>query len=102
VNAVTGAAMMVRREVWEKIGGFDLKFSPAVYEDVSFCLEAKNLKYEIAYEPKAVFLHLMHGSQTETTGWFAPANHDRNLSLLFTKHGQPPCDDHIFYNMRSG
>ena len=102
VNAVTGAAMMIKREVWDRLGGFDQKYLRGVYEDCDLCLSAKKLKYEIAYEPKAIFLHLMHGSQTDTNNFFNQKDHDHNLSLLFTKHGQPPTDDAIFFNMRSG
>ena len=102
VNAVTGAAMMVKREVWDRLGGFDTKFGRGVYDDCDLCLSAKKLKYEIAYEPKAMWHHLMHGSQTDTNNFFNQKDHDHNLSLLFTKHGQPACDDHIFFNMKGG
>jgi len=100
VNAVTGAAMMVKREVWDKLGGFDTKFSLGVFEDVDLCLSAKKLGYEIAYEPRAVFHHLMHGSQTDSNNFFTQHRIDTNLSILFTKHGQPKCDNEIFHRMK--
>jgi GT2 family glycosyltransferase len=35
--AVTGACQLIRREMWEKLGGYELDF-PVNYGDVSFCL----------------------------------------------------------------
>lgn len=40
VSAVTGACMLVRRDVFEKLGGFDLAF-PNNYNDADFCLRAR-------------------------------------------------------------
>ena len=102
INAVTGACMMVKREVWDKIGGLDNKFGNGVYDDADFCLSAKKMKYEVVYEPRAIGEHLMHGSQDpndKTRNFFNQKDHDNNLALLFTKHGQPACDDHLWYRM---
>src|SRR3989304_1847093 len=34
VNAVTGAAFMIKREIWDKIGGFSTSYGRGVFEDV--------------------------------------------------------------------
>lgn len=100
INAVTGAALMVRREIWDKLGGFDNRYAPGCYEDVDFCLGVKKLKQEVIYEPKAVFYHWEHASQTQGENWFSQQNLQRNLGQLFLKWGQQPCDDHLFFKVR--
>src|SRR3990167_7354852 len=57
VSWTTGAALAVRRELFGKVGGFDMGYSPAYFEDVAFCLAVRRLGYEIWYEPRAVFPH---------------------------------------------
>jgi GT2 family glycosyltransferase len=38
VDYVSGASLMVKRETWEALGGFDETFAPAYFEDSDFCL----------------------------------------------------------------
>jgi len=99
VNAVTGAAMMVKRDVWDKLGGFDKHYAPGAYEDVDYSLMVKKVGGTIVYENKAVFGHFQHGSQTPANNFFAQPNLDKNLSYLITKHGRQVTDDEIFYRV---
>ena len=55
-SAVTGACMMVRRDVFEQVGGFDPSFKVA-YGDIDFCLRVGELGYRIVYTPLAVLYH---------------------------------------------
>jgi O-antigen biosynthesis protein len=97
INAVTGAALMVKREIWDKLGGFDAKYAPGCYEDIDLCLGVKKLKQEVVYDPRAVFYHWEHMSQTQESNWFSQQNLQKNLGTLFLKWGQQPCDDNLFY-----
>jgi len=54
--AVTGACMYVRRELLERIGGFDESL-PMGYEDVDLCLRAWRADYRVVYDPKAQLTH---------------------------------------------
>lgn len=56
VGAVTAACMMVRREVWQRLGGFDEELHVA-YNDVDFCLRARRAGYRIVYTPLATLVH---------------------------------------------
>jgi GT2 family glycosyltransferase len=100
INAVTGAALATRRDVWDKIGGFDMRFSPGAYEDCSYCFGVRRAGYEVIYEPLAVFSHWMHGSQTDDRNFFTEGNLNKNLTLLWAKHGQLPCDAELFFKTR--
>ncbi|MCH2082277.1 MAG: glycosyltransferase family 2 protein [Saprospiraceae bacterium] len=51
-----GAAMMLKREVVEKIGEMpDLYF--LYYEELDWCVQIRRLGYKIMFEPSAVILH---------------------------------------------
>jgi len=53
---ISGACLMVRREVLEKIGLFDEGFQ-FWYEDVDFCYRCLQAGWKIAYVPEARILH---------------------------------------------
>ena len=57
VDQPAAAALMVRRDAYESIGGFDEQFYPAWYEDVDFCQRLKKEGWDIYFVPKAEFLH---------------------------------------------
>lgn len=57
VPAVTGAAMLIRRSLWSKIGGFDEDFGHGTFEDVAFCMAASKLGYNIHVVPEARAIH---------------------------------------------
>ncbi|MGH7859247.1 MAG: glycosyltransferase family 2 protein, partial [Candidatus Binatia bacterium] len=60
-SAVTGACMLVRRSVFEELGGFDEQLAVA-YNDVDFCLRARARGYLVVYTPYAELVH--HESMT--------------------------------------
>ncbi|MDQ6705828.1 MAG: glycosyltransferase family 2 protein, partial [Acidobacteriota bacterium] len=51
VEQPAGAFLMIRRDVWRELGGFDEDFSPLWFEDVDFCKRARNAVYGIRYVP---------------------------------------------------
>ncbi len=57
VDWVTGAFMMVRRDVFESLGGFDERFF-MYWEDSDFCLRALQAGWSTMYEPRAEVVHL--------------------------------------------
>jgi GT2 family glycosyltransferase len=57
VEQPAGAFLMIRRTVWEKLGGFDECFWPLWFEDVDFCRRAAELGYLWYYTPGAVCRH---------------------------------------------
>lgn len=54
---VTGCCMLVRREVFDKIGPFDKKYF-LYLEDNDFCQRAKRAGFRLVYVPKAKMFHL--------------------------------------------
>ncbi|HRQ37261.1 MAG TPA: glycosyltransferase family 2 protein [Chloroflexota bacterium] len=52
-----GGAMMVRRDVFEQLGGFDSIFDPFGPEDADFSLRLQKAGYRSLYAPQAVAYH---------------------------------------------
>lgn len=56
MELVSGACMLVRKEVFEKIGFFDERYF-LYYEDTDFCFRARKNGFKIFYIPEAVVFH---------------------------------------------
>ncbi|MCC7358722.1 MAG: glycosyltransferase [Anaerolineales bacterium] len=56
VGVIPGAAMLIRREAWAALGGFDPDYG-AYLEDVDLCWRAWLAGYEVHYRPEAVARH---------------------------------------------
>lgn len=57
VEQPAGAFLMLRRAVWEELGGLDEQFYPIWFEDVDLCRRAADRGYSFYYEPRAVAKH---------------------------------------------
>ncbi len=55
-SAVTAACMLVRREVYEQVGGFD-EDMPVAFNDVDFCLRVLRAGYRIVVTPYSLLYH---------------------------------------------
>ena len=54
---ISGASMIIRKELWNEIGGFDERFSPAYYEDVDLAFEVRERGYKVVYQPESEVIH---------------------------------------------
>ncbi len=82
---VTGAVFACRPDVYRVLGGFDAAFFPAYYEDVDFCLRARQLGWEIVVNPRAMGYH----RESSNLGVHSPAYkkaYTRNRVLCAIKH----------------
>ncbi|MFC0632432.1 glycosyltransferase family 2 protein [Brevundimonas balnearis] len=65
VSAVTGACMMVRRDAFEAVGGFDETFAVG-FNDTDLCLRLRRAGHRVLTDPHAVLMH--HESLTRRSG----------------------------------
>lgn len=61
-SAVTGSCLMVRKSVWEEVGGFEEKL-PLNYNDVDFCLKIRKAGKLIVWTPYAELYHNEFGTR---------------------------------------
>ena len=56
LSAVTAACMMVKKEVYEQVNGFNEELEVA-FNDVDFCMKIRKAGYHIVYNPNAKLYH---------------------------------------------
>jgi GT2 family glycosyltransferase/glycosyltransferase involved in cell wall biosynthesis len=69
VDYVSGASLMVRKALWNEIGGFDDRYAPAYYEDSDLAFEVRKRGYKVMYQPLSVVTHfegVSHGTDLKS------------------------------------
>jgi O-antigen biosynthesis protein len=79
VSFVTGAALAMRRELWDRLGGLDRGFFPGYFEDVDLCWRAQALGLECRYVPQSVLRHRESSSSGKFSGRFYYYYHRNRL-----------------------
>lgn len=67
-----GAFLLVRRDVWNHLGGLDEQFHPLWFEDVDFCRRVQEAGYMGRYEPASIARHQGGHSVERLTGTDRP------------------------------
>jgi GT2 family glycosyltransferase len=81
-QAVTGACLMSRRELFERVGGLSTLL-PLNYNDVDYCLKLRAAGLRVAYDPDTVLFHYESSSRQEgASPW--------ELAKLRERHGTGP------------
>ena len=74
VDYCSAACLLVRTDLLTELGGLDLRFSPAYYEDVDLAFAARAKGYRVVYQPSAAVVH------------FEGASHGTDLSQGLKRH----------------
>lgn len=87
IDLATGACMLVKREVFEKIGYFDEKYF-LYLEDMDLCIRAKKARFKIFFQPQAIIWH----KNAKSTGGSGSSLQDyfitRNRLLFAVKYAK--------------
>jgi GT2 family glycosyltransferase/glycosyltransferase involved in cell wall biosynthesis/SAM-dependent methyltransferase len=65
VDYCSGASIMVRRALFQSVGGFDEEFAPAYYEDADLAFRLRARRMRVLYEPRSLVVHhegMSHGT----------------------------------------
>lgn len=84
VDAVTGACLAIRTELFWELGGFDTGYWNG-YEDVDLCLASIQKGFRNVYDPKATVTHLE--SQSGPERWTAVTENITRLRNKWSLHG---------------
>ena len=88
VDAVSGACLMVRREVLDRIQGFDEEYY--LYgEDMDFCWRAKVAGWKVVYYPEATITHFGGQGGTGKKRLYATIEWHRAMWIFYRKHRAP-------------
>lgn len=100
VDYCSGASVMIVRELFKSLGGFNPELAPAYYEDSELALRIQQLGMKVLYEPRSVVIHhegKSHGTDV-TTGVKAHQVTNRSYvsehwsSILLRDHFEGPHD----------
>ena len=89
VEQPAGAFLMIRRDAWEKLGGFDESFYPLWFEDVDFLKRAQTNGYHTCFVPGAVAKHTGGHSIQKISVEFRQLYWYRSLLKYAAKHFPP-------------
>lgn len=79
VDYCSACSLLVRRDAFDAVRGFDPGYYPAYYEDVDLALKLRASGWEVLYQPKSRLVHLESQS---TTSDFKSYLFVRNLATL--------------------
>ena len=88
VDSVSGACLMVRRDVLDKIQGFDPDYF--LYgEDMDFCWRTKLAGWKVIYFPGAIITHFGGQGGTGKKRVYATIEWHRAMWIFYKKHRAP-------------
>jgi N-acetylglucosaminyl-diphospho-decaprenol L-rhamnosyltransferase len=94
---VLGASMIIRRELYEKLGGFDPGFF-LYSEETDFCLRLRELGFEIGHITEVAVSHIGGASEDPRDPYATSSDKLRGLLRFRQKHYPP--EDCIFLAKR--
>jgi GT2 family glycosyltransferase/ubiquinone/menaquinone biosynthesis C-methylase UbiE len=62
VDYISAATILLRKEIFEQVLGFDFIYEPAYYEDVDLCLKISELGLKTYYIPQSCVVHHEHAT----------------------------------------
>lgn len=78
-DMVTFACAVIRRSLWDELGGLDEAYNPAYWEDADFSMRARERGWKIAVCPQAQIVHVRGHSGAAVHGDAAKRNQERFL-----------------------
>lgn len=54
---VSGAALMISRELWDSVGGLSREYTPAYYEDTDLCFKVRAAGRRVVVQPHSIITH---------------------------------------------
>ncbi len=84
VNWVTGSALLIRRNIFEEISGFDVSFF-MYSEEIDLCKRVSEKKYLIGFVPDVKIIHLKSVSSKKDYFFFTKVSYESKL-VYIKKH----------------
>ena len=97
MSAVTAAVMLVKKEVFEKVEGFDERFAVA-FNDIDICMKIREDKKLIVYAPYACFHHYESKSRGAEDTPEKIERFNREIGLFNLKWEKNILDGDPYYN----
>lgn len=86
VDAVTGACLMIRHDLFDAVGGFDEKKFAVTLNDVDLCLRVREHGLKVVYAPQATLLHKEGQTRRADDRPEESVRYTRELAAYFRRH----------------
>ena len=98
---VSGASFIIRRDLWERLGGFDEYYLPAYCEDTDLSFRVRKEGLRTVYQPRSEVVHFEGVSNGKSTQSGLKAYQVTNMQKLFDRWkddlaGRPPQGVDVF------
>ncbi len=100
VDYVTGAAIALKRRLFELTGLFDTLFNPVYYEETDKCLAAKKLGYKVVYAPSSIVYHYESTTLTVSSEKFLKNFHSSRFKYIYKNYNFPEFLNFIFCELK--
>lgn len=84
VDFCSAVFLMTRKFLLQDLGGFDVAFAPAYFEDTDLCMRFRKAGYRVVYDPNVVVHHYEYGSARHPRASITLML--RNHKIFFEKH----------------
>ncbi|GAA4856399.1 glycosyltransferase [Saccharopolyspora rosea] len=95
VDYCSGAAILVRTDVFRQVGGFDQRFAPAYYEDTDLAFAVRAAGYRTVVQPNAVVVHHEGVSNGTDLGTGVKRHQDLNRRAFAEKWAETLAAEHL-------
>ena len=67
VDYCSAASLLIRRSLFEEIGGFDMRYAPAYYEDTDLCMAVREKGFKVLFQPRSKVVHFEGATAGKST-----------------------------------
>ncbi|WP_445146031.1 glycosyltransferase family 2 protein [Dyella sp. Tek66A03] len=94
VDYCSGAAIAIRKVLFDRLGGFDDRYRPAYYEDADLSMRVREAGLRVLYQPRSLVIHFegITSGTSETSG--AKAYQVRNREIFLQRWRDTLLRDH--------
>lgn len=85
VDAVTGACMLAKKDLFLELGGFDEENLPIAYNYVDYCLKLREKGFKIIWTPEAKLFHRESASRKSDIGYSGEIFCDCKIEIIIQK-----------------
>lgn len=57
VDYCSGCSLLIKKDLWSELGGFDEYFAPAYYDESDLCFRIRQKGLKVYYQPKSELIH---------------------------------------------
>ncbi len=87
VDHCSGASLMIRRDLFEQLGGFDVRYAPAYFEDCDLSLRVREQGFKVYYQPASQVMHHLSVT-TDGMNQGKMAQIERNREIYLERWGE--------------